>query len=373
MIRFSLSILCFQILLNGLFSQDAMFYEPNQIKGFLNPALTGIYGSLSATVTAKEQYFNSTNDFTTAGVSLEYSLPCPRTDFGIFYINDVEGAAHLRTHHVGGSFVYTIPFELNEYMHNIRIGTKFQYTGKSIDWDRLIFSDQIDPKYNLLNSLGIRNLTAFEAPEINNRHRITIGLGIIHRMSLGRTNPWALTWGLAVDNYTNLFEGSSYDSLLGLEYNDSRIVNKWSFYLSPEIPIVNYKSRYYGLRPSLAYLSEVNLSNLQMGLEFNFQRAYGGGIYLGLANFKDIGRDTKTITYHGFLKILDTKDAQLNLGLQYIHNIGGLSEAFGQNIQVTLRYHIKYKGCSPVKIPGSTRCESFYQSGHVLYENIWFE
>lgn len=357
----------------SLGAQDAFLYEPNQIRGFLNPALTGLYGSFSATVTAKEQYFNSTNDFTTAGMSVEYSLPCPRTDFGIFYINDVEGAAHLRTHHVGGSFVYTIPFELEDNMHNIRVGTKLQYTGKSIDWDRLVFSDQIDPKYNLLNSAGLENLSAFEAPDINSRHRITVGVGVIHRMSIGRTNLWALTWGMAFDNYTNLFEGSSYDSLLGLETNDNSIVNKWSFYLSPEIPIINFKSKYYGLRPSIAFLNEVNLSNLQTGIEFNFQRAYGAGIYLGLANFKEIGRDTKTVTYHGFFKILDTADSQLNLGFQYIHNIGGLAEVFGQNIQITLRYHIKYKGCSPIKIPGSTNCESFYQSGHVLYENIWFE
>jgi len=373
MIRSYFLILSFHLLLSGLISQDVMFYEPNQIRGFLNPALTGLYGSLSATVTTKEQYFNTLNDFTTAGVSIEYSLPCPKVDFEIFYINDIEGAAHLRTHHVGGNFVYTIPFETAHAYHNIRVGTKIQFTGKSIDWDRLVFSDQIDPKYNLLNSAGISNISSFEFPETDSRNRFTLGIGVIHRMSLGRVNKWALTWGFAIDNYTNMFEGSEFDSLLDLEYNDSRIVNKWSVYISPEIPIIDFKSRYYGLRPSLAYLNEGSLSNLQVGIEFNFQKAYGVGFYVGTANFKNFDYDTKSVTYHVFFKILDTRDSQVNLGLQYIQNFGGLSEVFGQNIQLTLRYHLKYKGCSPVKVPGSTSCESFYQAGRVLYENIWIE
>lgn len=46
-------------------SQDAFFYEQNQIRGFLNPALTGINGSLSFTVLGKEQYLNTLGDLST--------------------------------------------------------------------------------------------------------------------------------------------------------------------------------------------------------------------------------------------------------------------------------------------------------------------
>ncbi|MEL6659690.1 MAG: type IX secretion system membrane protein PorP/SprF [Bacteroidota bacterium] len=362
-------------LVTFLSAQDAFFFESNQIRGFLNPALTGINGSFSVTALSKEQYTNTFGDFLSAGVSVEESFPCVKVDAGLFYIFDREGDGLFTTHHAGFNFVYTIPFDVGRFANNIRVGTKFQYTLKSIDWDRLTFSDQVDPKYNLTDAFGIPNITDFVPPDWRTSSRMTMGLGIIHRVKLGKEDrrnvKWSLTWGGAVENYTNVFESQGYDSILRLQQDKNRLIDKWSIYVAPEFPLTKSYTDYFGFRPSLVVLQESSLTNIQLGFDINYRRAYGLGMYLGTGQLEDFRSDTKSYILNAYLRVLTTKLSQLNVGFQYVHNIGGLSEVFGQTMQLTVSYAFKKDGCASTPNV-STDCPSISARNEVLYENIWF-
>ncbi|MEL7421631.1 MAG: type IX secretion system membrane protein PorP/SprF [Bacteroidota bacterium] len=362
-------------LVTFLSAQDAFFFESNQIRGFLNPALTGINGSFSVTALSKEQYTNTFGDFLSAGVSVEESFPCVKVDAGLFYIFDREGDGLFTTHHAGFNFVYTIPFDVGRFANNIRVGTKFQYTLKSIDWDRLTFSDQVDPKYNLTDAFGIPNITDFVPPDWRTSSRMTMGLGIIHRVKLGKEDrrnvKWSLTWGGAVENYTNVFESQGYDSILRLQRDKNRLIDKWSIYVAPEFPLTKSYTDYFGFRPSLVVLQESSLTNIQLGFDINYRRAYGLGMYLGTGQLEDFRSDTKSYILNAYLRVLTTKLSQLNVGFQYVHNIGGLSEVFGQTMQLTVSYAFKKDGCASTPNV-STDCPSISARNEVLYENIWF-
>jgi hypothetical protein len=369
--RYFFLLCCFLLFTKSGISQDVFFYEQSQIRGFLNPALTGINGSLSFTVLGKEQYLNTLGDFFSAGISVEQSWPCAKVDVGIFHLYDREGAGLFTTNHSGLNFVYTLPFDMAGTLNNIRIGTKFQYTYKTIDWDRLVFSDQIDPKYNLTDAFGIPNPTDFIPPDWNSSSRLTVGLGLIHKVEIGRVDEWSLTWGGAIENYTNTFEDKGYDSILRLEKDKNRLIDKWSVYLAPEFPLTRSYKDYFGLRPSLVLLSESTLLNLQLGFDINYRRAYGLGVYLSAGHFKDFGRDTRSFILNSYLRAFTTRNAQLNVGFQYVHNIGGFSEVFGQTMQVTFGYSFRQDGCgsSSAETGG---CPPVSRRHRLMYENIWF-
>jgi len=197
-----------------IFCQDAFFYESTQIKSYLNPALTGLDGSLSINIVGKEQFFFKLDDFLSAGISIEQSFPCFRVDLGLYHIFDREGNGMFTTNHSAFNVVYTLPFGNNRYNHNIRFGTKVQYSNKKINWDELYFSDQIDPKYYLTNSASVPNPTSFVPPDWNTTKNITLGFGIIHNLSLFKPDNSLLTWGFALENYTSLFETERYDGIL---------------------------------------------------------------------------------------------------------------------------------------------------------------
>ena len=61
-------------------------------------------------------------------------------------LSDTEGLAQLKTTSVGLSYAYTIPME----SHNIHFGFEVDWIQKSVDWSKIIFSDQLDPVYGAI-------------------------------------------------------------------------------------------------------------------------------------------------------------------------------------------------------------------------------
>jgi len=352
-------------------AQDAFFYESKQIRSYLNPALTGLNGSLSLNLIGKEQFLNDVGDFISGGASIEQSWPCSKIDVGLYHVFDKEGIGSFKTNHTAANFVYTLPVNIRRTLHNFRLGTKLQYTNKSIDWDGLTFSDQIDPKYNLTDAFGVSNNSDFTPPNWNSVSRLTMGLGLVHKVDLGLVYKWSLTWGVSVENYTNAFESEGYDSILALENDKNRLIDKWSFYFAPEFPLTKSYKDYFGFRPSIVLLQESTLLNLQVGFDTNYRRAYGLGLYFGTGSFNEFEGDTKSLIFNTYVRALSTKNSQLNIGFQYVHNIGGLSETFGQTLQVSISYNLKQDGCASTPTTTSD-CPPTSRRHKLLYENIWF-
>ena len=366
-----LLLLVISKLINPLMSQDLFFYETNHFRSLINPALTGINGSLSLNLVGKEQLLNTLDDFTSGGVSIEQSWPCARIDGGLFHVYDKEGDGFLQTNHTAANFVYTLPFKLKRNLNNIRFGTKIQYTSKQINWDELVFTDQIDPKYNLTNSLGIPNTTDFVAPVWNRISRLTLGVGMVHKTSIGYLRRNSITWGLAVENYTGLFENKGYDSFLKIPYDNSSLVNKLSFFFAPEISLTKSYFDYIGFRPCLIVLKESSLKNWQLGFDVNYRRSVSFGFFLSSGGLDRINKDNKYLIFSSSVQAIKTRKYQINLSLQYCHNVGGFSEVFGQSIQLNIGFVFKQDGCSGSP-DTSADCPSISYRKDIIYDNVWF-
>ena len=123
--------------------QDPSFSQFYANRIYLNPAFTGIEGGITASGTARIQWVSVDKGFSTYDFTIETQLPVVKVGLGLHLMRDVEGIANLVTNQAGLVFSYTIPGKNN----NIHFGMEARIVQRAIDWDKLVFSDELDKVY----------------------------------------------------------------------------------------------------------------------------------------------------------------------------------------------------------------------------------
>ena len=124
------------------FSQDPSFSQFYANRTYLNPAFTGLDNGVSVAAVSRLQWLSADRGFRTYGMSFEIKRPFINSGFGIQLFQDEEGIGELKNTSIGLSYSYTIPLRNH---HEIKIGLQGRWVQKSIDWSKLVFSDQLDP------------------------------------------------------------------------------------------------------------------------------------------------------------------------------------------------------------------------------------
>ena len=207
--RIALSLL-FSLVLGTTFAQDPSFSQFYANRIYLNPAFTGIESGIALTSTARAQWLSVDKGFRTYGTTLEMQLPVARLGVGLHVLRNEEGVAALNTNQIGTALSYTIPGKHN----NVHFGFEGRMIQRSIDWSKLVFSDELDPVYGQIYASSI-------APVMD---RVTFGdfdFGIVwrrdHKNKRGQQIRSHL--GLSIHHLPYLFQNSTRgnDSFLNLE------------------------------------------------------------------------------------------------------------------------------------------------------------
>ena len=129
-------------------AQDPSFSQFYANRIYLNPALTGLEDGISLAGVSRNQWANVDDGFTTYGMTIEIQEPYIKSGFGLSLFHNAEGLAQLTTKSIGLSYSYTIPMK----GHNIHIGLQGLWVQKSVDWSKIVFSDQIDAIHGVVYS-----------------------------------------------------------------------------------------------------------------------------------------------------------------------------------------------------------------------------
>ena len=344
-------------------AQDPFFLQSSQIKGYINPALTGINGVFTLKAITKNQFYNQ-SDFSTHAVSAEWSMPCMRLDWGAYYLNDVEGDGRLRTQELGSAIVYSVPLPgfVKDYHHNLRFGLGASYLHKSIDWSRLTFSDQFNKKYGIQ-----QNVSAFVPPDYDSRGYLQLNAGFAYTATYDKS--FGFTIGSSFTSIPQVFDDASYDSILGLPQGGSRF-NKFSIYVNSDFKILRLFKKPIYLLPSFIMQRQSGLSNYQIGTTLKSRHRINFGSFISISDFDRIENDLKVWTFEVGLGLRRTEREEINIVLQYGYNIGELSNSFGDSYQVTISYLLNRNVCGPIPI-SKTGCYKFID-GEILYEDAFF-
>jgi type IX secretion system PorP/SprF family membrane protein len=386
---FKLNILlffCIGFSLSICGAQDAFYTSFLFSESYFNPALTGNKEAVSLMLQYKNQWQTTgVPAFRSGSVRLEESVPCSMFDYGFNFNFDQEGAGFLTTNDIGWRIAGSVPFDYKFSRHNIRIGSGLQWSNKRIDYDRLIFSDQLDRKYGLSDRFGNVNSTNFIAPNDGESNWFFVpSIGVAHRILLDITNPKSATiqYGFAFHNAISIgnnLGSQSDESILGI---GTVIPKKFNGFFSYEF-IPYYENRYFiSVKPLLFYESHGNLSYVQVGSHVSFNRNVGFGIFYHTNRLPRKGDNINWVSMDLHFGSIYKDGVRFDLLSSYSFGVGDVRHFTNGILEFGFALHFQGSPtCSALGLNDLTRsgnqpkCPSsaFSPAKRKLYENIWYK
>jgi len=123
-------------------AQDPEFSQFYANPLYLNPAMTGATECARINLNFRNQWPSLTNAFLTYNISYDQFINSVNSGFGFLVMNDRQGDGALST--IMASAFYSYNLKVTEGLY-IRFGVKGTYFQEKLDWDKLVFADQINP------------------------------------------------------------------------------------------------------------------------------------------------------------------------------------------------------------------------------------
>lgn len=336
-----LGLCCLHCLLS--YGQDPSFSQFYANRIYLNPALTGLEEGISVSGIYRMQWQNVDRGFETYAVSAEIQEPFIRSGFGLTFWKDTEGIMQLTTQYLGFSYAYAIPL-MNQ--QELRVGLQARWVQKAVDWDKIIFSDQLDPVFgpilptSLDAGLDRTSFTDFD-------------LGFVWRansdLKIGRKvfRDTRSSLGLSISHVPALFRSTSGDeSLLNL---DTRTAPRLTLHAGSILPtfVLNGTKKNISISPNIKYdrqgtklgKGRQTLQVLTYGLYFLYEGIYIGGFYQNKHPGPGIKNTNAFILMLG--AYIDGKRKEENrffVGFSYDTNTSGVGTASGGVYELAFRW-----------------------------------
>jgi type IX secretion system PorP/SprF family membrane protein len=191
-----LQILLLTCLLSGsavqLFGQDPNYTQFFNNPLYYNPAYTGLYKGIRASLSFRDQWPALPYDFKAYHFEADLgdrNLP-GSGGLGLFFNTDNEGIGFIKNLNLGISLAVRIPFSA---LSVAQVGIKVSWLQKSVNWDDFTFSDALSERYGNIYQTG------FIRPEQNVVNMPDFGAGGIFQFST-ETQSLTGTFGFAVDH-----------------------------------------------------------------------------------------------------------------------------------------------------------------------------
>lgn len=133
---------------NSLLAQDPNYSQFYLKETYYNPAMTGINPGLRGTITDRHLWTNVPGEWGTQSVCFDYyDVKFAQGGIGAFLTRNTQGENCLNTFQGGLAYAKQIRV-LPDLM--FQVGAGAQYVHKSIDYDKLTFTDQLDPRFGAI-------------------------------------------------------------------------------------------------------------------------------------------------------------------------------------------------------------------------------
>ncbi|MCD4771797.1 MAG: PorP/SprF family type IX secretion system membrane protein [Bacteroidales bacterium] len=158
-IKTKIFVFIFVLSLIGTFStKTVQAQDPNYSQFFsnplyYNPAYTGISQGLRVRLDYRKQWPNLRNDFQTYNFNTDISIrEFPGSGgLGLMFNKDRAGAGFLETS--TAAILTAVRIRLTESFFT-QVGVMSSFVQKSVNWDRFVFTDQINPRYGNIYETG---------------------------------------------------------------------------------------------------------------------------------------------------------------------------------------------------------------------------
>ena len=255
-------VFCLSFLItNSGKAQDPQFSQFYANPLYLNPALAGETECARINLNYRNQWPSLSKAFITYSMTYDQNLGSINSGFGLIAMNDRQGDGALNTILIGAIYAYNL--QVSEGLF-IRFGAEAKYYQQRLDWDKLIFADQINP----VNG-SISNISSQTPPENTNVAVADFSVGTIIRYY----DQFFI--GFTADHLTqpNMSFYNDNDHILPIKYTAHGGVN---INVSQGV-LGNTYGNDFVIQPQILYMYQQNFQQLNAGLYLNKRPIVIGG------------------------------------------------------------------------------------------------
>ncbi|NBC82681.1 MAG: type IX secretion system membrane protein PorP/SprF [Bacteroidetes bacterium] len=300
----------------GVDPQFSQFYS-NSL--YLAPSFAGVNHENRISLNARKQWPQIPNGFTTYSFSYDRNFDNLNSGLGFLILNDYAGSGQLGSLNIG--VLYSYDFRLSEKWH-VRPGVHFLYTERRLQYDKLIWHDQITQD-------GITNSGGFEN-SLNHVGDIDFNTSVL-------TYSDQFWFGLTIDHLLkpnhSLYEHEGSDDNLG------HLPVKYSFFGGTKFILKQELLRPTPTSMQIAYLfrKQDQFKQLDFGIYYYRKPLVLGFWYRGIPVVKP------AYTSDSFVFLLGYKMNQLSLGYSYDFTVSRLITSTGGSHEISMTYSFTTK------------------------------
>jgi type IX secretion system PorP/SprF family membrane protein len=319
--------------LTRIFSQDPQFSQYYSNYLYLAPSFAGYTEKNRIAFNYRNQWPEIKYGYQTYSVSFDKYVDKFNSGLGVLLYQDVAGTGRLRTTSLG--IQYSYDFRITESW-NARPGLHFNYTERGIDFERLLWNDQISASGNAPVSA--------ELPPMNKVGDIDFSTSLL-------TYCERFWLGACVDHLLRPNQSLYY--LEEEDGNPGKVPIKYSLFGG-----IKFTKKEHLLRPvptsiqlTFLYRQQQKFRQLDLGAYWYHDPLIMGIWYRGIPMYKEVfNRDACTI-------LAGVKTRGLNIGYSYDFTISRLVTNTGGSHEISVSYSFKTK---PIKHkPKSLPCVEF--------------
>jgi type IX secretion system PorP/SprF family membrane protein len=173
-------VILFVIFLNisqVLFAQDPVFSQYYNTPSLINPAFVGNSNSGIISTNYRLQWPGLSSPYKTFGISFSKKFENLGGGLGFNVLSDNAGDGILKSNKFSGIYSYILRVDDNSF---IKGAVNAGYVFKSLDWNKLVFGDAIDPVLGGISPGGSPYPSQEIRPENNNVGYMDAGVGFLY-------------------------------------------------------------------------------------------------------------------------------------------------------------------------------------------------
>jgi len=305
-------------------AQDVNFSQYFNNPTYFNPAYVGLSTGLKVRLNVRKQWTGLAGEYNAFSFSADIADRNIPGAGGIGFIatSNAEGIGMIKTTTVG--FIPAVRIQVNRFSI-IQFGALISVMSRRIDWNNMVFSDQLDPR------LGNIGLSSFTNPGNSPIVFPDFSIGSIYQL---KGNHMVATFGVAVHHITQ-----PNQSFL---QNVSPLPRKWVAHMDFIIDFQRNRGFYNRARnikinPGILYQSQSDMSLFALGIN-----AYISNIYFGIWYRNDVFRKTSftNLVWLAGLNIPFNNDSRMKIMYSFDMNTSRNTNFTGPSHEISLIFEL---------------------------------
>ncbi|MFP4096226.1 MAG: type IX secretion system membrane protein PorP/SprF [Cyclobacteriaceae bacterium] len=316
---------------NRAWAQDPQFSQFYAAPLYLSPSFAGSTELSRAGMNFRSQWPSLQANFTTLSLYFDHFFEDYNSGVGVIFNGDREGLAGLQSVSLGLQYSYQLRITENL---TFRPGAQVAFFNRDLNFDRLVFGDQLD------ETGIISNVTREQFDTGMSRSFVSLALG-------GLIFSENFYFGYAA-HHINTPNQSLVDDVSRLQMKSS-FHGGYRFLLPAGFRQRGYndKGMERSITPTFQYKRQGNFDQLDLGAYFTYEPFVFGMWYRGLpiSQLEDLPNNESVVALVGLMA------GNLNIGYSFDYTVSGLGIQSGGAHEISLVYHFSLR--DPSKPPRS--------------------